>query len=198
MLTQQTRTIKKYANRRLYDTAESKHVTLADIRQMIVDGHDIRVVEDASGNDITRPLLLQIIVDQEESGQPLLSELMLAQLIRFYGNPMQGMMSDYLQRSVETFVSHQQSVQAQMQNMMSTVPLDTMRELMKQNAAVWETLFKSGRNAVAPEPAEPRLDATRSADADLDDGPSAGSHPVEQAPRSGQRKRTAGKKSRAN
>lgn len=136
--------IKKYANRRLYDTEASKHVTLNDIRQMIVQGDDIQIIEDTSGEDITRPLLLQIIVDQEQTnGQPILTEILLAQLIRFYGNPMQGMMAEYLQKSVSTFLNQQNTVQTQMQNMLSNTPLDTMRELMSQNVKTWDSLFNA-------------------------------------------------------
>ncbi len=135
------RQIKKYANRRLYDTVDSKHVTLADIRTLVVSGEDIRVTDDTTGEDITRPLLLQIIVDQEHAGKPMLSEVLLSQLIRFYGNPMQEMMSDYLQKSVDTFVGQQQSVQDQMRTMMSNTPLATMRELMKQNVSTWENMM---------------------------------------------------------
>lgn len=137
-----TRIIKKYANRRLYDTEASKHVTLSNIREMIVDGIDIQIVEDTTGDDITRALLLQIIVEQEQSGgQPILTELLLAQLIRFYGNPMQGMMAEYLQKSVSTFVNQQRSVQSQMQDMLSNTPIDTMRELVTNNMKTWETMF---------------------------------------------------------
>ena len=140
----QTRVIKKYANRRLYDTVASKHVTLSDIRQMIVDGSEIQIVEDTTGDDITRPLLLQIIVEQEQNGgQPILTETLLSQLIRFYGNPMQGMMAEYLQKSVGTFVKQQSTVQEQMQHMLSNTPVDTMRELMAQNMKTWDTVFKS-------------------------------------------------------
>lgn len=139
----QTRVIKKYANRRLYDTVASKHVTLSDIRKMIVEGIEIQIIEDTSGDDITRPLLLQIIVEQEQNGgQPILTELLLAQLIRFYGNPMQGMMAEYLQKSVSTFVTQQSTVQEQMQHMLSNTPIDTMRELMSQNMKSWDTIFK--------------------------------------------------------
>ena len=109
---------------------------------MIVDGIDIQIVEDTTGDDITRALLLQIIVEQEQSGgQPILTELLLAQLIRFYGNPMQGMMAEYLQKSVGTFVNQQRSVQSQMQDMLSNTPIDTMRELVTNNMKTWETLF---------------------------------------------------------
>ena len=139
----QTRVIKKYANRRLYDTVASKHVTLSDIRQMIVDGADIQIVEDTSGDDITRPLLLQIIVEQEQNGgQPILTQVLLSQLIRFYGNPMQGMMAEYLQKSVGTFVKQQSTVQEQMQHMLSNTPIDTMRELMAQNMKTWDVILK--------------------------------------------------------
>ncbi|MFK7858578.1 MAG: polyhydroxyalkanoate synthesis repressor PhaR [Granulosicoccus sp.] len=139
----QTRVIKKYANRRLYDTVASKHVTLSDIREMIVQGVDIQILEDTSGDDITRPLLLQIIVEQEQNGgQPILTELLLAQLIRFYGNPMQGMMAEYLQKSVSTFVSQQSTVQEQMQHMLSNTPIDTIRDLMAQNMKTWDAVFK--------------------------------------------------------
>ena len=135
------RLIKKYANRRLYDTVDSRHVTLADLRRMIVGGTDIKVVDETSGEDITRALLLQIIVDREQAGQPLLTEMLLAQLIRFYGNPMQGMMADYLQRSVDTFLDQQRSVQSRLQSALSTTPVDTLRELMRGNALMWETLM---------------------------------------------------------
>jgi len=135
------RLIKKYANRRLYDTVKSRHVTLSDLRTMIVEGVDIKIVDDTSGEDITRALLLQIIVDREQAGQPLLTEVLLAQLIRFYGNPMQGMMADYLQRSVDTFVDQQASVQDRLQTALSTTPVETMREMMKHNVNAWEQLM---------------------------------------------------------
>jgi polyhydroxyalkanoate synthesis repressor PhaR len=143
------RVIKKYANRRLYDTEASKHVTLVDIRKLIVAGTDIQILDDTSGEDITRPLLLQIIVEQEQSDTPLLPEMLLAQLIRFYGNPMQGMMGDYLQQSVGTFVAQQQSVQSQMESMLSNTPMDTMRELMKQNVSTWESMLGASAAATA-------------------------------------------------
>ena len=137
------RVIKKYANRRLYDTNASKHVTLADIRKLIVSGDHIQIMEDASGKDITRSILLQIIVEQEQSDTPLLPELLLAQLIRFYGNPMQGMMGDFLEQSVGTFVTKQENIQSLMQAMLSNTPMDTMQEMMKQNMSSWESMLSS-------------------------------------------------------
>ena len=175
------RLIKKYANRRLYDTVESRHVTLADLRRMIVAGNDVKVVDDTSGEDITRPLLLQIIVDREQAGQPILTELLLAQLIRFYGNPMQGMMADYLQRSVDTFVDQQQSVQRHMQSALSTKPIDTMRDLMKHNVSAWEALMGlpvEGVRSEADGPADGaegvRADGEAARDEDGDGAPAVG------------------------
>jgi len=108
-----------------------------------VEGADIQIIEDTSGEDITRPLLLQIIVEQEQNGgQPILTEVLLSQLIRFYGNPMQGMMADYLQKSVSTFVKQQSTVQEQMQNMLSSTPMETMRDLMAQNMKTWDVVLK--------------------------------------------------------
>jgi polyhydroxyalkanoate synthesis repressor PhaR len=98
------RTIKKYANRRLYDTHASKHVTLDGIRQLVVDGEDIVVIEDTSGQDITRSILLQVIAGQEEGGRPILSLGMLRHFIRAYGKPMQELMARHLESSVEAFL----------------------------------------------------------------------------------------------
>lgn len=132
------RVIKKYANRRLYDTVDSKHITLQDIKELIVSGNDVQIIDDTDGSDITRTLLLQIITDQEQSGQPMLNEALLAQLIRFYGNPMQHMMADYLQKSVDTFVGQQRTIQDQMQELMQTTPMD----LLQKNMELWEGMFK--------------------------------------------------------
>ena len=86
---------------------------------------------------------MQIIVEQEQNGgQPILTEVLLSQLIRFYGNPMQGMMAEYLQKSVGTFVKQQSTVQEQMQHMLSNTPIDTMRELMAQNMKTWDVILK--------------------------------------------------------
>ena len=147
------RVIKKYANRRLYDTVVSKHVTLAGLRKLVVSGIDIQVLEESSGNDITRALLLQIIVHQEQSENPLLPEQLLAQLICYYGNPMQSMMGDHLQQSVGTFVSQQESIRSQMQNVPCDTPMDTLQDLMKKNMSVWESMM--GSNAATDDTKKP-------------------------------------------
>src|SRR6187431_2802902 len=97
------RLIKKYANRRLYDASQSRHITLDDIRALIVKGEKIKVVEDKTGHDITRHILLQVIAEQEQFGRPILSTPVLESIIRFYGSSMQGFLASFLEKSIETF-----------------------------------------------------------------------------------------------
>lgn len=98
------RLIKKYANRRLYDASQSRHITLDDVRNLIAGGVRVKVVEDKTNEDITRLILLQVIADQEQVGRPILSTPLLEALIRFYGNAQQGFLSDHLEKSVASFV----------------------------------------------------------------------------------------------
>jgi len=100
----QTRIIKKYPNRRLYDTDISSYITLEDVRQLIVDNEPFEVRDAKTSEDITRSVLLQIIADQEQDGQPILSTELLSQIIRFYGDSLQGFMGSYLERSMQTFL----------------------------------------------------------------------------------------------
>ncbi len=129
----QERLIKKYANRRLYDASQSRHITLDDIRGLIVKGERIKVVEDKTGQDITRHILLQVIAEQEQFGRPILSTPVLESIIRFYGNSMQGMLASFLEKSVETFLVQQDSLQAQISKMVANTPLATMADLTRQN-----------------------------------------------------------------
>ncbi len=139
------RLIKKYANRRLYDASISKHVTLADIRQLIVDGEKIRVVEDKTSEDITRLILLQVIAEQEQFGQPILSTHLLESIIRFYGGPMQDFMSRYLETSVDAFMKQQESMQKQVSQMLSSAPppMNAMADLARQNMEIWSRMQES-------------------------------------------------------
>jgi polyhydroxyalkanoate synthesis repressor PhaR len=107
------RLIKKYANRRLYDASQSRHITLDDIRNLVVAGERVKVVEDKTNADITRLILLQVIADQEQIGRPLLSAPLLESLIRFYGNSLQTILSAHLEKSVATFVHEQEGLQAE-------------------------------------------------------------------------------------
>ena len=109
----QGRLIKKYPNRRLYDTQSSSYITLADVKQMVMEG-DAFVVRDAkSGEDLTRSILLQIILEEETGGVPIFSTQMLSQIIRFYGHAMQGMMGSYLEKNLQTFTDIQQRIAEQ-------------------------------------------------------------------------------------
>ncbi|PPE66416.1 polyhydroxyalkanoate synthesis repressor PhaR [Caldimonas caldifontis] len=101
------RTLKKYPNRRLYDTATSSYITLADVKKMVLAGEEF-VVRDAKTNeDLTRSILLQIILEEESGGVPMFSTTMLADIIRFYGNAMQGLMGSYLEKNIQAFVEMQ-------------------------------------------------------------------------------------------
>ena len=93
------RIIKKYPNRRLYDTTVSSYITLEDVRKLVLDAEDFCVVDARSKDDITRSILLQIILEQEEDGSPIFSEQVLSQVIRFYGDALQGTLTSYLDRS---------------------------------------------------------------------------------------------------
>jgi len=99
------RTIKKYPNRRLYDTVESRYITLADIRRLVIERVDFVVVDKKTQGDITRSILLQVIAEQEHDGEPLMSRDFLSQVIRSYGDAMRGMVGSYLEQSLKLFAS---------------------------------------------------------------------------------------------
>ena len=113
----QLRLIKKYPNRRLYDTKTSSYITLADVKQMVLKQEEFQVVDAKSGDDLTRQILLQIILEEESGGMPLFSSDLLSQLIRSYGNAMQGMMGSYLERNIKAFQDIQKALQDQSQKM---------------------------------------------------------------------------------
>ncbi len=142
------RTIKKYANRRLYDTTASQHVTLQDIRELVANGEEIAVVDETSGEDITRNVLLQILAEQEQGGQPILSTEMLMQIIRFYGNPMQGLMTQFLDQSVASFTQQQQQWQQQFQDAMSRTPMGVMQSMADRNIEAWSNFQKQMLDAM--------------------------------------------------
>lgn len=101
------RVLKKYPNRRLYDTSASTYITLADVKQMVLDSVAFEVRDAKTGDDLTRSILLQIILEQETGGAPIFTANMLAQIIRVYGHAMQGMMGSYLEKNLQTFVEMQ-------------------------------------------------------------------------------------------
>ena len=109
------RLIKKYPNRRLYDTKTSSYITLADVKQMVLKQEEFQVVDAKSGDDLTRQILLQIILEEESGGVPMFTSDLLSQMIRSYGNAMQGMMGSYLERNIRAFQDIQKALQDQSQ-----------------------------------------------------------------------------------
>ncbi|KAF7599719.1 MAG: polyhydroxyalkanoate synthesis repressor PhaR [Candidatus Dactylopiibacterium carminicum] len=107
------RLIKKYPNRRLYDTVSSCYITLADVRDLVLAQDSFQVVDAKSGEDITRSILLQIILEEESGGAPMFTSDLLAQMIRFYGNAIQGFMGRYLENNIKAFSEMQAKLQEQ-------------------------------------------------------------------------------------
>ena len=104
------RILKKYPNRRLYDTQVSSYITLAEVKGMVLQGLDFEVRDAKTGEDLTRSILLQIILEEETDGVPIFSTSMLSQIIRFYGHAMQGMMGSYLEKNLQTFTDIQSRI----------------------------------------------------------------------------------------
>ncbi|TJZ73280.1 polyhydroxyalkanoate synthesis repressor PhaR [Chitiniphilus eburneus] len=130
------RVIKKYPNRRLYDTATSCYITLADVKQLVLDVTDIQVLDAKSGDDITRSVLLQIIMEEEAGGMPMFSYDVLTQIIRFYGHAMQGLMGNYLEKNLQLFSEMQGRLQDQAKSVM------TGDNPMLSNANLWGDFMK--------------------------------------------------------
>lgn len=128
-MSSEKRVIKKYPNRRLYDTATSSYITLEDVKQLVVENVDVQVIDAKSQDDITRSVLLQIILEEESSGAPLFTYDVLTRLIRFYGNAMQGLMGGYLEKNLELFSQMQGKLQDQTRQMMSDSPMTQSKNL---------------------------------------------------------------------
>lgn len=130
------RIIKKYANRRLYDTKISQYITLDDLKQLIISGHAVQVVDAKNKNDISREVLLQLVAEQESLGQPILNEAILTSLIRFYDHPMQKLASSYLEMALGQLQDQRARLSEKIQDIMeSPVELASKftRELSRQN-----------------------------------------------------------------
>jgi polyhydroxyalkanoate synthesis repressor PhaR len=144
------RIIRKYANRRLYDAADSRHVTLDDIRKLVAAGERVKVVDDKSGEDLTRAMLLQIIANQEQFGTPVLSTQLLEAIVRFYGNPIQQMLASYLEQGVSSLLRQQQHMQAEMSKVLQT-PMAPLAELARQNMELLAKMQASMLSAFTPQ-----------------------------------------------
>ncbi len=137
------RQFKKYPNRRLYDIEESKYVTVEDIRKIILKGESITVVDSKTEKELTRTVLMQIISEQEAEGhEPILTNRVLEQLIRFYGDSMQSVFGKYIEQSIATFLDQQERYRRNMRDLSNVDPVGLMRSAMEQNLEFWGRLTK--------------------------------------------------------
>lgn len=143
--------IKKYANRRLYDTGRSSYVTLEDLCQMVKEGYDFMVVDAKSGEDLTRSVMTQIIAEQEgKEGQNLLPTNFMKQLIGFYGDNMGKFVPNYLEQAFDEFTKKQDEFREQMNKSFGGIfPVGNFEEMTKQNMAMFENAMKTFGNAFA-------------------------------------------------
>ncbi|HXZ97537.1 MAG TPA: polyhydroxyalkanoate synthesis repressor PhaR [Burkholderiales bacterium] len=140
------RLIKKYPNRRLYDTATSTYITLNDVKGLVLKHVEFRVVDAKTNEDLTRSILLQIILEEENAGVPMFSSDMLSQIIRFYGHAMQGMMGSYLEKNIQTFIEMQHRLQEQSRSMYGDNPMlnaDTWAQFLKFQGPAMQGLLAS-------------------------------------------------------
>ena len=145
-----TRLIKKYPNRRLYDTEGSRYIKLVDIKSMIEDGLEIKVIDSQSEEDITRSILLQIILEQESNNEPLFTTDSLENFIRYYGEDSREGFNDYMQKSLQFFHQQQETMQQQMKDMMTSNPMDFWKQSTAKNLAmckhVQDSFFKTNKS----------------------------------------------------
>jgi polyhydroxyalkanoate synthesis repressor PhaR len=144
-----TRTIKKYANRRLYDTSRSRYITLNDLKGLIVSGESVRIVDAKSRANITREVLLQLVAEQESLGRPILSESVLTALIRFYGHPLQQIATRYLESALGLLQSQQRQLTEQMRGLLES-PVDLAGKLTRQNVEWLKQMQKGFLDALNP------------------------------------------------
>ncbi|MBS0381412.1 MAG: polyhydroxyalkanoate synthesis repressor PhaR [Proteobacteria bacterium] len=147
------RVIKKYPNRRLYDTKVSSYITLEEVRQLVLSGETFEVRDAKTNEDLTRAVLLQIIAEHEQQGQPIFSTQLLSQIIRFYGDAMQGFVGGYLENSLKVFLEQQDKFRSQLNSLLGQTPWSMLNELTERNIDLWKTL-QAGGNA----PAKPAHD----------------------------------------
>jgi polyhydroxyalkanoate synthesis repressor PhaR len=134
------RTIKKYPNRRLYDTVESRYITLADVRRLVVERIDFVVIDKKSQEDITRSILLQVIAEQEHGAEPLMSRDFLSQVIRSYGGATQGMIGSYLEQSLKLFAGQQREARERIKSGGEAEPAMPVGTLAQKNYQRWRSV----------------------------------------------------------
>jgi polyhydroxyalkanoate synthesis repressor PhaR len=134
------RVIKKYPNRRLYDTTESRYITLADVRKLVIERIEFVVIDKKSQEDITRSILLQVIAEQEQNTEPVMSRDFLAQVIRSYGGTMQGVMGSYLEQSMKLFSAQQREIRDRVKAVVGVDPVDTVTHIAQKNYQRWRAV----------------------------------------------------------
>lgn len=169
-------TIKKYPNRRLYDTSKSQYINLEVIKELVMGHKEFEVVDSKTGENLTQSILLQIITEQESNEQQaLLTQTVLKQLIRFYGSDMQGFMRQYLEQSVAVFLDRQDAIQNAMSNLVeNTSPLNAFNKMMESNMSWWRNFTPeagAGFPGFTP-PSRTDKDHPNNEDTDSDDKPS--------------------------
>lgn len=135
------RILKKYPNRRLYDTQTSSYITLADVKEMVLSGQEFEVRDAKTAEDLTRSILLQIILEEESGGVPMFTSQMLAQIIRFYGHAMQGMMGQYLERNLQIFTDLQSQLMETPKGLAD--PAEAWKQLMSQQGPAMGQMMNS-------------------------------------------------------
>ena len=136
------RIIKKYPNRRLYDTELSKYVALADLRKLIHDEVEFKVIDSKSGEDISRSILIQIITEQEAGNEALFSTEMLTEIIRNYDEAIHDVFQSYMDQSMQAFTEQQQFIQQRMEELVDTRAVKTMSDITQRNAELWMDMQK--------------------------------------------------------
>lgn len=141
--TDTVRIIKKYPNRRVYDTHDSKYIKVSDIRDMVIAGTAFKVIDSQSKEDVTRSVLLQIIIEQEAESNPLFTSDNLQNFIRYYGNNQSEAFNQFFNQSLEFFHQQQEQFKLGMQEMMNHNPVDMFNDFNKKNTEMWQQFQKS-------------------------------------------------------
>lgn len=140
MLINSARVIKKYPNRRLYDTCESCYITLADVKDLVLRKIDFVVIDKKSGDDITRSILLQVISEQEQQGEAIMSRDFLSQVIRSYGKSVPGFLAKYLEQSMKLILTQQQNLRGQVKRVVGVDPVVAVTDTAQKNFNRWKSL----------------------------------------------------------
>ena len=144
------RIIKKYPNRRIYDTHDSKYITVSDVREMVVNGVDFQIIDAQSEKDITRSVLLQIIIEQDSESNPLFSTDNLQNFIRYYGENQSQGFSDFINQSLNFFQEQQDQFQTSVNDMMEGNPVKMWSDISKKNLEMWQDMQSALFGASSP------------------------------------------------